>query len=1138
MLEAISTVNFLALAQSDAPANLSGSWIFYLLLIVAVVGGMFLARLITNTLTVSEYAGRFAIVLVSVLVAGLIIFANWPPKFGVDLRGGINMIGSLNLEAYGGDGEVPTAAEIIPALMSRVNPSGTKEIMIRPLGDDKIEVTMPTVDRSEAQDIWERLVNTGTLEFRIVASKAEHPKEILLAETQATNPKTSLRNAREVQNVEGVTVAKWVRFARLYKDNLDRAQQKNAPFKYVPELRTSLIRSTNDGRIVNVPFNVTMDYETAGAELAKWAGEAGHRSLELLVIEPDDSQDVQGKYLSGIQQQPDEKGRNSVAFNLNAEGSLKMGMLTKLNLQKPMGIVLDGEIHSAPNIESAIYNRGTITGNFSTKEIQDLIINLKSGKLSVALNKSPISTDFIESTLGNELKQRGIIAIAGSLLLVLVFMIFYYRFAGIVASTALVLNLVLILALVMSIQYPFTLTGLAGLVLTVGMSVDANVLIFERIREETDRGAALRMAIRNGFEKATVTIFDANLTTLITAVVLYAMGTEQIKGFAVTLFLGIVISMYTAIFVSRLVFDIWERKRWLKELTMTRIMEKTKLSFLNKVGMTGMISVALILVGLLGVFLLGSKILDQDLRGGSTARLVFKEDTDIEFVREKLSALDVSYQGEDVEFEVASFGSDGGTAANRKFKVDSTLPAWEGESSGIEKFKELDEILSETFEGKLVLHHVDIDGVELTNEDPGDGGTETGRLQPIRPRAPTRPVWNGAPAVSVASLTGSMLTYQETNQETGESGESQSGEGESGENQTNDDQPADTTAGQDATGDQETDPDQAQPTEGEGIQAGGIQAGGVPESSIQEGAPEVPQEPTTQADVTVKRILTVTPEILGKSLKALLLEEATRMEMNLTEDSITVNTIDADDDESPESVTSSDWTVEMQVSNESDADEILRNWAATFNELPYFEASSQVGGQIAGETQVDALLAIFISLLGIVAYCWFRFQNLAFGLAAVIALIHDVLIVVGAIAISHWLAGIFGFLLIDEFKISLEVIAALLTVIGYSLNDTIVVFDRIREVRGKRTEITADMIDISISQTLSRTILTSVTTFIVVFILYLFGGDAIHGFAFALVIGVLVGTYSSIFVASPALLWLMNTVGLNPGEVDPEVAKA
>ena len=237
---------------------------------------------------------------------------------------------------------------------------------------------------------------------------------------------------------------------------------------------------------------------------------------------------------------------------------------------------------------------------------------------------------------------------------------------------------------------------------------------------------------------------------------------------------------------------------------------------------------------------------------------------------------------------------------------------------------------------------------------------------------------------------------------------------------------------------------------------------------------------------------------------------------------------------------SKDWKVELEVRNDAEADQILNEWKTRFNSTPYFPTSSSVGGQIAGQTGNQAILAIVASLIGIVAYVWIRFQNLAFGLAAVIALVHDVLIVLGAIAISHWLAGIFGFeyIGIRKFKISLEIIAALLTVIGYSLNDTIVVFDRIREVRGKRTEITGDMIDTSISQTLSRTILTSLTTFIVVFILYWFGGEAIHGFAFALVIGVIVGTYSSIFVASPALLWLMNTVGLNPGEVEPEVAEA
>jgi len=187
---------------------------------------------------------------------------------------------------------------------------------------------------------------------------------------------------------------------------------------------------------------------------------------------------------------------------------------------------------------------------------------------------------------------------------------------------------------------------------------------------------------------------------------------------------------------------------------------------------------------------------------------------------------------------------------------------------------------------------------------------------------------------------------------------------------------------------------------------------------------------------------------------------------------------------------------------------------------PVWLSSSKIGSKVAGDMKTSAITAILVSLLGIVGYIWIRFQKIGFGLAAVVALVHDVAITLGAIALSAWLADAFGFLKIDEFRISLPIVAAFLTIIGYSLNDTIVVFDRIREVKGKATELTEEMINTSINQTLSRTLLTSVTTLIVVCILYWFGGQGIHGFAFALLIGVMVGTYSSIFVASPALLWL------------------
>ena len=202
------------------------------------------------------------------------------------------------------------------------------------------------------------------------------------------------------------------------------------------------------------------------------------------------------------------------------------------------------------------------------------------------------------------------------------------------------------------------------------------------------------------------------------------------------------------------------------------------------------------------------------------------------------------------------------------------------------------------------------------------------------------------------------------------------------------------------------------------------------------------------------------------------------------------------------------------------AGEILEEIKSEFESRPFLLSSSTIGGAVADKAKGMAIAALLTSLIGIVGYIWIRFQRVTYGLAAVIALLHDVTITIGAVALSYWLANVLGFLMVDEFKISLPVVAALLTIVGYSLNDTIVVFDRIREVKGKSPELTEEMVNTSINQTLSRTILTSSTTLIVVLILYIFGGQGIHGFAFSLLVGVIVGTYSSIFVASPALLWM------------------
>ncbi len=214
-----------------------------------------------------------------------------------------------------------------------------------------------------------------------------------------------------------------------------------------------------------------------------------------------------------------------------------------------------------------------------------------------------------------------------------------------------------------------------------------------------------------------------------------------------------------------------------------------------------------------------------------------------------------------------------------------------------------------------------------------------------------------------------------------------------------------------------------------------------------------------------------------------------------------------------------DWTVRVEAPPE-ETSQLVSAIQARLEATPFFPSASTIGGKVAGSTRVQAIYALLGSLLCIVGYLWVRFQRVMYGLAAVVALVHDVLIALGLIALSAYVASFLGFLLIDPFKIGLSELAAFLTIIGYSLNDTIIVFDRIREVRGKAPQLTKDMINTSINQTLSRTLLTSATTLLVIVILYIGGGKGIHGFAFALLIGIVVGTYSSIYIASPILLWM------------------
>lgn len=1096
-------------------------WFKFLVLIGVIAFLWYLANLIAKQIRMVDYAGRLAIIFISFACAILVILSGWwenpdrpGPKLGVDLRGGVNIIGQLNLEALD-DPDAPIGAEqitaqaIIPNLLRRVDPSGTKEIMIRALGTDKIEVTIPDVDLNEADEIWYRLAKTGHLQFRIAADTRFHLPIITLASDLALKGDTSRTVMRD-----GKVMARWYNLARVDRDGQEDPDDI-IPIKFVPSSANYLVRDKRTGQLIDMmTFQLGNDQDAQGRRFAEQLAARGIDTPQMLMVEPEtERSDVQGKHLTGIRSSRDETGRPSVNFDLNSDGARRMSYLTTLHKPKGegseylLGIVLDNTIHSAPAIQTPIHGSGRITGSFTQSEINDLIINLRSGKIDVALNKNPISKQYIESSLGKELRDKGFLAIGASFLLVLVFMIFYYRFAGIVASIALLLNLAFILALIMAIRQPLTLTGLAGLVLTVGMSVDANVLIFERIREELNRGAALRMAIRNGFDKATVTIVDANVTTLITALVLYVIGTEQIKGFAVTLILGILMSMFTAIYCSRTVFEIAERKRWINKLSMLQILGKRSFDFLSKRAITIAMSCVLIVAGIVGIVSLGSKILDHDLRGGSTAQVVFNQTMDEDAIEDTLNNLGLEHNNEEIEFTVTKMRNPN---LENVFKIDSNLPSYDGNDSS-EAWKQLDEILAEQFEGKLRLHHVDITSSATPSVSPDN---QSGQIN----RKVTPDFWNlTAPALIHNFQIGPMTMLQDPTTDPGQQEEAKKeetkkeAESNTGEQQTGGDS---TSADPDLGGADQDPPENTQTGDG-----------ALPQLPAGDNGSDVDETPKSFDVETVTVNLKFANMISGKAITTLLVQSASRLnDKDIEESQITVTPAVLDEDTNAALTLSKDWTVKLQV---ADADSILNSWSSEFNAKPYFPVTGGVGGQIAKETQYQALAAVIASLLGIIAYVWIRFQNVAFGLAAVVALIHDVLIVLGAIALSHYVAGALGFILMDDFKISLPVVAALLTIIGYSLNDTIVVFDRIREVRGKRSELNEEMINSSISQTLSRTILTSLTTFIVVFILYVFGGDAIHGFAFALTVGVIVGTYSSIFVASPALLWLMNR-GLSP----------
>ena len=367
---------------------------------------------------------------------------------------------------------------------------------------------------------------------------------------------------------------------------------------------------------------------------------------EVLVLSPEsEASNVTGGDVRDARASIDqETATPEVLFSFNSAGGLKFGRLTGDHV--PVGefkyylaIVLDDELQTAPTINSVITDNGRITGNFTQKEVDEIVRIINAGSLPAALEPEPVRDMTTDATLGAETIRQSTIAMIIASIAVPLFMLVYYRFAGLVAVLVLGLNMLILVALMILIKAPFTLPALAGLALTVGMAVDNNVLIYERLREEIAHGAALRMAIRNAFHRVGVVIIDANITHLIAATVLWSVGTEQIKGFAVTFWLGAILSIWTTMFVARAIFEVAERRRWVTRLDMMQWIGHTKIDFMAWFPACATFSVVITVLGLVVAVVRGQGLFDIDFTGGVSVQTVFQKEQKIDEIRKQIDAV-------------------------------------------------------------------------------------------------------------------------------------------------------------------------------------------------------------------------------------------------------------------------------------------------------------------------------------------------------------------------------------------------------------------------------------------------------------------------------------------------------------------
>ena len=930
---------------------------------------------------------RFFVILIVLLIPTLILLFGGPFNLGLDIKGGTSLIYHVP-----GDPSDDSMTEIKEVMSQRIDRLGMKEITITvDKNRDDIAIELPAMAADEAATVKRTLLELGKLIWAIEATEDELQAEL------GAGFKLEEFHRQQREYVQQQLAAKG--------DDLDKESYTGDPIALYrnPQNPSRPVTPGDKPAFMFFPHNV-------------WKSKNGKVNGPGYgaIVRYGDDEIFRGDQIKEVF--PRTQGfEQVVVFELQPEVKDSFFQFTKKYIKRNLCIVFNEKLVTRPVINAALPGSGIIEGIGEREEIRKLIVTIKSGSLKI--KPKLYMEQQIGPTLGEDAIHRGTLAIAIGSLLVLAFMIWIYRVGGLLANLALFLNLVILLGVMNMMGATLSLPGIAGIILTIGIAVDANILIFERVREERDKGKTFVQSLKNGYDRATVTILDANITTLITGLVLYMFGTGAVKGFAFVLIAGLLVNLFTAIYMTKTIMA-WlvDRKR-ITDLNVVRLFKPPQWDFLKAGTPAIALSVVAIAIGMFIFFgVQGDKIKGLDFSGGALMRLNLKEPMDIAEFRNRIQ--EVAKVGDDIDIVTVL-----GNAAR-------TLPNGNGSTIfEIKKsFAEDDEAQAEKFF--------------------------------INVRNGLQDLLVSRPVIAYQPPEGHKYPYLGRN---------------------------------------------------------GDDPGRVP---------MLPQGAQPQDDE--ERLIQQAPGGFRFTVNFYVPTAQSVLERNLRKvgaQSVSVTPIgDANKD---------GWHLSYEVwcqhgnkfapGQKKLADLTVDLAASLKNETPRavhladpVPVQQFIGPRVAQDLVKKAILAIIVSIVALIVYIRIRFNDIAYGLGASAALVHDVLITMGAIALFDEIGLV-------NVKITLPIIAAFLTIIGYSLNDTIVIFDRLRENLGRVDMPLKDAMNLSISQSLTRTFFTSVTTFFVVLCLFLFNyGErgVLEGLGFALAVGVVSGTYSTIFIACPTVLLL------------------